>query len=235
MYQRSLADLPRGKQWYQHIPEGSVSNLRFSLRTEASHTQARMPAPSWYRYEASLHLGSLGPPRAGWGLLAWAPWVLAPPPYPVLQPGPVARLQEAVKPLHAWVRGLVPIFLKFHHAPSFPSLLPARPSLPRTQPHSDWPPAQTVATLPPGCMGWTDDYAGASRTFLNSPPSKIPFSPLDRLLQQTGGPDSCALSFSQPKSWVWNQSTAGETIWLSLEHTEGSVCSASPGPCCFDT
>ncbi|KAI4580369.1 hypothetical protein MJT46_001737 [Ovis ammon polii x Ovis aries] len=64
MCQRSLADLPRGKQWYQHIPEGSVSNLRFSLRTEASHTQARMPDPSWYCYEASLHLGSLGPPRA---------------------------------------------------------------------------------------------------------------------------------------------------------------------------
>lgn len=60
MCQRSLADLPRGKQQYQHIPERSVSNLRFSLRTEASHTQARMPAPSWYRCER---------------VSIWGPWV----------------------------------------------------------------------------------------------------------------------------------------------------------------
>ena len=98
MCQRSLADLPRGKQWYQHIPEGSVSNLGFSLGMKASHTQAHMPAPSWCCYEARLHLGSWGPPRAGWGLLAWAPWVLAPPPYLVPSAWPcgwIARGCEA--------------------------------------------------------------------------------------------------------------------------------------------
>ena len=115
-----------------------------------------------------------------------------------LQPGPVAGSQGAVKPLCARVTGLVPIFLEFYHAPSFPSLLPAIASLPRTQPHSNWPPAQTVASLPPGGLGYTDDYAGASRTFLNSPP----LSPLDRLLQQTKGLDSCASSFRQSKGWV---------------------------------